>query len=66
MEFFVAKAGKAQTNIAFFAEIQFLHLTFCAHNDMLRSVTDNDRKEVAVSEPSESCRMVRGAGVKTW
>ena len=64
--FLSLKQVKRRRISRFFAEIQFLHLTFCAHNDMLRLVTDNDRKEVAVSEPSESCRMVRGAGVKTW
>ena len=32
---------------------------------MLSLVTDVDRKEVALSDPKESGRMVRGAGAKT-
>ena len=43
----------------------FLRLTFVQQNVMLIIVTDDDRKEVTLSEPSESCRMVRGAGEKT-
>ena len=37
-------------------------LTFGGFDAILLFVKDDDRKEVTVSEPKESCRVVRGAG----